>query len=648
MIIELGHVALVLALAIALIQSSLPLIGAQRMVPALMRLGSYAAVLQFLLIGIAFLALTHAFVTSDFSVAVVFENSHTDKPLLYKVTGLWGNHEGSLLLWVAILSVFGAAVACFGDNLPPALKARVLSVQAMIAVGFLLFMILTSNPFMRLDPAPLQGRGLNPLLQDRGLAFHPPFLYLGYVGFSVTFAFAIAALIEGRVDAAWARWVRPWALAAWCFLTIGITLGSWWAYYTLGWGGFWFWDPTENASFMPWLMGTALIHSALVVEKRDTLKGWTVLLAILTFSLSLLGTFLVRSGVVSSVHSFANDPARGVFILAFMLIVVGGAFTLYAWRAPALIPGGLFAPISREGALIFNNWLLASSAATVLIGTLYPLLLDAVADTKVSVGPPYFNATFGLLMVPAFLAMAVGPLLPWKRGDLGAVLSRLKFAALISVGAGLLTLRHGEVLPALCITLAVWIICGQIADLHERTQWDWRRALGLRRAIYGSALAHVGVAVTLLGITGTMFWSQEKLAALKPGETVDLPPYRLTFEGTAPVVGPNYDAQRGRFLVARDGVQLFEMAPEARLFHNPPQPTNDAAIRPTLDGDLYVALGEPSGTGWTARFYLKPLAPLIWIGGFFMAVGGALSLSDRRLRFGMPKAAARMRAQAAE
>src|SRR6187399_2101619 len=418
MIIELGHFALILALGVALVQMALPAWGARTGDARLMGTAEPAALAQLTLIAFAFLALTHAYVTSDFSVETVWANSHSAKPMLYKISGVWGNHEGSMLLWALILALFGAAVAVFGSNLPDSLRARVLGVQALIGVGFLAFLLFTSNPFERLSPAPADGNGLNPLLQDPGLAFHPPLLYLGYVGFSVTYAFAIAALLEGRVDPAWARWVRPWTLAAWCFLTLGIALGSWWAYYILGWGGFWFWDPVENASLMPWLAGTALLHSAIVVEKRDALKSWTVLLAILAFSLSLLGTFLVRSGVLTSVHAFAQDPARGMFILGFLILITGGGLALYAWRAPQLGSNALFQPISREGALILNNLLLCTLAATVLLGTLYPLFLDLVTGNKVSVGPPFFNATFVPICAPLFAALCVGPLLNWKRAEL--------------------------------------------------------------------------------------------------------------------------------------------------------------------------------------------------------------------------------------
>src|ERR1700759_1343178 len=494
MITELGHFALVLALFVALIQATVPLAGAARRNLAWMAVGGSCAMVEFGLIALAMLALMHAYVTSDFSVINVAENSHTDKPLLYKITGVWGNHEGSMLLWVFMLALCAAAVALFSDNLPPALRARVLAVQGMIGVGFLLFILLTSNPFLRTFPAAPHGGGLNPVVQDPGLAFHPPFLYLGYVGFSVAFAFAVAALIEGRVDAAWARWVRPWTLASWCALTVGIAMGSWWAYYTLGWGGWWFWDPVENASFMPWLVGTALIHSSIVVEKRDTLKTWTILLCIITFSLSLVGTFLVRSGVLTSVHAFATDPARGMFILLLLVVAIGGSLMLYAVRAPALQRGGLFAPISREGALVLNNVLLSCGCATVFLGTLYPLFLDAVGGPKLSVGFPFFNRTFVPLMVPALIAVAVGPLLAWKRGDLRGALQRLWvafFAALAVALVGLYLAGFKPILALLGLALAAWVGVGVIVEWAERVKLfragvaeTWRRARHLPRASY--------------------------------------------------------------------------------------------------------------------------------------------------------------------
>src|SRR3954467_13674780 len=473
MITEIGHFSLILALCVAALQVVVPLIGAHRNDPALTAWARPAALTQFLFVAVAFLCLTQAYVVSDFSVRTVAENSNSAMPLLYKISATWGNHEGSMVLWVFILALFGAAVSVFGRNLPPPLRARVLAVQAMIGIGFLLFILLTSNPFLRQFPPPADGAGLNPILQDPGLAFHPPFLYLGYVGFSIAFCFAAAALIEGRVDPAWARWVRPWALAAWCALTVGIAMGSWWSYYTLGWGGWWFWDPVENASFMPWLVGTALLHSAVVVEKREALKTWTILLAIIAFSLSLVGTFLVRSGVLTSVHAFASDPRRGVFILLLLSLYTGGALLLYAWRAPQLQGGGLFAPISREGGLLLNNLLLATAAATVLLGTLYPLFLDVVAHQKVSVGPPYFNMTFIPIMVPLIAAMAVGPMLPWKRGDLWAALSRLKLAFAAIAGAMVVTLAAAGVrsIGAACaLGLAAWLFTATLVEWAERVR----------------------------------------------------------------------------------------------------------------------------------------------------------------------------------
>ncbi|MFN7286466.1 MAG: heme lyase CcmF/NrfE family subunit, partial [bacterium] len=521
MIAEIGHYALVLALALALIQSTLPLWGARTGDVALMRIGSTTAAVQALMIALSFAALTHAYVTSDFSLLNVVENSHSLKPMLFKVTGVWGNHEGSMLLWVLILALFGAAVSFFGANLPPTLKATVLSVQAWITVAFLLFILITSNPFSRLDPAPMEGQDLNPILQDIGLAIHPPLLYLGYVGFSITFAFAIAALIEGRIDAAWARWVRPWALAAWIFLTLGISMGSYWAYYELGWGGWWFWDPVENASLMPWLAGTALLHSAVVMEKRNALKVWTILLAIIAFSLSLLGTFLVRSGVLTSVHAFATDPERGVFILGILCVFIGGAFALYAWRAPMLKQGGLFAPISREGALVLNNLFLTAGCAAVLVGTLYPLALEATTGEKISVGPPFFNLTFGPLMVPLLVAMPFGPFLAWKRGDLPGVVQRLGAAIAVSILVVAVTAYAtwgGPVLAPLATGLAAFIMLGALWDVGERIKLfrepvasSLRRAMGLPRSAWGTAIAHFGVGVCVLGIVAASAWQTEHI-----------------------------------------------------------------------------------------------------------------------------------------
>jgi cytochrome c-type biogenesis protein CcmF len=645
MIAELGHFALILALLLALLQATVPLAGAARRNLGWMALSRRTALGQFVLVSLAFAALIHAYVTSDFSVANVFENSHSAKPFLYKVTGVWGNHEGSMVLWVFILSLCGAAVAGFGGNLPTELRARVLAVQGMIGSGFLLFILLTSDPFQRLMPAPLDGRGLNPVLQDPGLAFHPPFLYLGYVGFSVAFSFAVAALIEGRVDAAWARWVRPWTLAAWCALTIGIAMGSWWAYYTLGWGGWWFWDPVENASLMPWLVGTALLHSAIVVEKREALKTWTILLAIVTFSLSLIGTFLVRSGVLTSVHAFAVDPARGTFILLLLLVAIGGSLTLYAVRAPSLKGGGLFAPISREGALVLNNLLLTTAAATVFLGTLYPLFSEELGGPKLSVGFPFFDRTFAPLMVPLLMAVAIGPLLAWKRGDLLGALQRLwlAFAAVAAVALLGFYLTHGGPLLALFgLGLAAWVFMGTVLEWSERVKLgrasigeSWRRARHLPRAAHGMTLAHLGLAVTLAGIAASA-WQEERIEIVRPGQDLAIAGYTLHLDEVAHVSGANFTADRARITVVDDSKIIAEMHPEKRFFPVQQMPTSVTAIHTNLLADLYVALGDSDGAGgWTIRAYWKPLVPWIWIGAVLMALGGFLSLSDRRWRIGV-------------
>jgi cytochrome c-type biogenesis protein CcmF len=647
MIPEIGHFALVLALVIAVVQGSVPFLGAARGDASLMEIARTGAVAQLVLVAIAFAALTQAYLTSDFSLANVVQNSHSSKPLLYKLTGVWGNHEGSMLLWILILAAFGAAVALFGGNLPAGLRARVLAVQGLIGLGFLAFVVFTSNPFERITPAPPDGNDLNPLLQDPGLAFHPPLLYLGYVGFSIAFAFAIAALLEGRVDAAWARWVRPWTLAAWCFLTLGIALGSWWAYYELGWGGFWFWDPVENASLMPWLVGTALLHSAIVVEKRDALKSWTILLAILTFSLSLLGTFLVRSGVLTSVHAFAQDPARGLYILAFMLTVVGGGLGLYAWRAPRLVPGGLFAPVSREGALVLNNLLLATLALTVFLGTLYPLFLDALGGGKVSVGPPFYNATFVPLCAPLFAAVVVGPLLSWKRADLAGAMQRLTLAAVAALAAVVIAAwldGFDRWLACLAIGFGAWLIAGTLVDLAQRIQLgrrdaggSLRRLAGLPRATFGMTIAHTALGFTLLGITATAAWQTEVIAAVKPGESVKLAGYDVRLHDVRRFDGPNYVSDRARLVFLRDGSERFVLEPERRSFKVQRRQTTEAAIRTNLVTDIYATLGEGDGKGtWTIRLYHNPLAPWIWLGAALCALGGFVSLSDRRLRIGAP------------
>ena len=650
MIAEIGHLCLVVALLLALVQGVVPMWGAARGDAAMMATGRPAAVAQLVLTAAAFLALIQLFVTSDFSVALVHGHSHTLKPLLYKITGVWANHEGSMVLWVLILALFGAMVACFGANLPASLRARVLSVQGLVAAGFLAFIVFTSNPFLRLDPAPLEGSGLNPLLQDPGLAFHPPFLYLGYVGFSIAFSFAVAALIEGRVDPAWARWVRPWTLLAWCTLTVGIALGSWWAYYELGWGGWWFWDPVENASFMPWLAGTALLHSAIVVEKRDTLKGWTVLLAILTFGFSLLGTFLVRSGVLTSVHTFAADPARGVFILALLVVVIGGGLALYAARAPALGGGGLFAPVSREGALVLNNLLLSTAAAVVLLGTLYPLILDALGGGKVSVGPPFFEATFVPIAVPLLLACAVGAMMAWKRGDLAGVLGRLKAASVLALAVmALAAWRAGtEDLPAAFgLGVAAWLFAGALTELAEkiglfrlRGAEIARRAAALPRAAWGMTTAHAGLGVIVAGMVAASAWQTERIVSLTPGQTAELAGYRVVFEGADRTRGPNYEAVAGRFKLMDGDRTVAALRPEKRTYPAEGSQTTEAAIHTTWLADVYVVLGDRAADGaWAVRLYHNPLVPWIWIGAVVMAAGGLISLTDRRLRVGAPRRA---------
>ncbi len=656
MITELGHFALILALFVAIIQATVPLVGASRRHLGWMTVGRSCALIGFGLTALALLSLMHAYVTSDFTVINVIENSHTDKPLLYQITGVWGNHEGSMLLWVFMLSLCAAAVALFSNNLPPALRARVLAVQGMIATGFLLFILLTSNPFLRTFPPAPNGQGLNPVLQDPGLAFHPPFLYLGYVGFSVAFAFAVAALIEGRVDAAWARWVRPWTLASWCALTVGIAMGSWWAYYTLGWGGWWFWDPVENASFMPWLAGTALIHSSIVVEKRDTMKSWTILLAIITFSLSLVGTFLVRSGVLTSVHAFATDPRRGAFILLLLVAAIGGSLTLYAVRAPALKGGGLFAPISREGALVLNNVLLSCGCATVFLGTLYPLFLDAVGGPKLSVGFPFFNRTFAPMMAPMLIAVGVGPMLAWKRGDLLGALQRL-WMAYIATGLIVLIAFYvtygGPVLAVLGFGLSAWLATAVLTEFAERIRLfripvadSLRRAIHLPRASYGMTIAHFGLAVSVAGFAGSAF-DKEAIEILRPGGHIAIAGYQLTLDQVNHVPGPNYLADDAAIRVTRGGDFVTTMHPQRRFFPLQQQTTGETAIRTNLLSDLYVALGDSDKAGdWTVRVYWKPLVPWIWIGAIIMAFGGAVSLSDRRWRVGAAARAARRDPQA--
>lgn len=652
MIPEIGHFALVLALAVAVVQTGLGLYGPALADARLMVMASRAASLQVILLIVSFAALTYAFVTSDFSVINVYENSHSAKPMLYKVTGVWGNHEGSMLLWVLILAVFGASVANFGANLPDSLKARVLGVQGLIGAVFSLFVVLASNPFVRLSPTPINGTDLNPLLQDPGLAFHPPFLYGGYVGLSVAFSFAAAALIEGRVDAAWARWVRPWALAAWASLTVGIALGSWWAYYELGWGGYWFWDPVENASLMPWLAATALLHSAIVVERRGALKSWTVLLAILAFSLSLLGTFLVRSGVLTSVHAFAVDPERGLFILGILIFFIGGALALYAWRAPSLKLGGLFAPVSRESALVINNLLLTASTAAVLIGTLYPLVLEGVTGEKISVGPPFFNGTFIPIILPLLLLVPFGPMLAWKRADALATAQRLYAAAVAALVVGLIALfvvEGAPILAAVGLAIATWLVVGAGVEIAERVKLgkipigqSLNRLKGLPRSAWGTAIAHAGVGVLVFGVVGVTAGAQERVVLMQAGQTLEIGPYELAFKGVTPAPGPNYEADRGIFTVSRDGAVVGQLTPEKRFYPVAKMPTTEAAIRTTILDDVYVVLGDPQPgaapgqTQWIVRAYHNPLQPLVWVGCIIMVLGSIVSLSDRRLRVGAP------------
>jgi cytochrome c-type biogenesis protein CcmF len=658
-IAEIGHYALVLALVLALVQAVVPMIGARIGDATLMNVAGATAGAQFAFVAASFAALTWCYVASDFSVINVYENSHSLMPLIYKFTSTWGNHEGSMLLWVLILALSGALVALFGTNLPATLRANVLGVQSWIAAAFILFVLGTSNPFLRLPQAPIEGRDLNPILQDLGLAVHPPLLYLGYVGFSISFAFAVAALIEGRIDAAWARWVRPWVLAAWMCLTVGIAMGSYWAYYELGWGGFWFWDPVENASLMPWIAGTALLHSAVVMEKRDALKVWTILLAVLTFSLSLLGTFLVRSGVLTSVHTFATDPTRGVFILLILVLFIGGGLTLFAWRAPLLKQGGIFAPISREGALVFNNLFLTTACLTVFVGTLYPLALEALTGEKISVGAPFFNLTFGPLFIPLMLAMPFGTLLAWKRGDLYGVAQRLIAAAAIAAVGIAVTFAAtggGPVLAPFGIGLGLWVIAGAITDLVERSglfrqpsSVALRRAAGLPRSIWGTALAHSGIAILLIGIVAATAWGTEQIASVKPKETITLGDYQLTFDGALPRQGPNYRELVGRFTVRVGGNVIGVMEPSKRSFAARQTSTTEAALLTRGFGQIYLSLGDTSADGALAvRAYYKPLVLLIWLGAVAMFLGGALSLSDRRLRVGAPRPARKPALQPAE
>ena len=640
MIVELGHFALITAFAVAIVQTFVPMIGAWRGWTGWMAVGAPAATLQVVLVGFAFAALTYAFVGSDFSLRLVVENSHTDKPMLYKITGVWGNHEGSLLLWVLILALFGAAAAWFGGQLPETLRARVLGVQGAIGVAFLAFILFTSNPFIRLAVPPFNGEDLNPLLQDPGLAFHPPFLYLGYVGLSMAFSFAVAALIEGRVDAAWGRWVRPWTLAAWLFLTIGIALGSWWAYYELGWGGFWFWDPVENASFMPWLIAAALLHSAIVVEKREALKSWTILLAILAFGFSLVGTFIVRSGVLTSVHAFANDPERGVWILVILGVFTGGALLLYALRAPAMASRGVFGMVSRESALVVNNLLLAVSAFVVFVGTIWPLVAEMAFDRTLSVGPPFFDMAFTPFVIALALILPLGSAMPWKRGRARAARAMWPAGVLAVAVMGLVwAMQTGRSLGGpVGAALGVWLVAGSAVDLWSRTgRGDVVNRLGrlarLPGADWGKTIAHAGLGVTIFGVAALTVWERETLAVLDIGDTLSVGTVEATLEAVERVNGPNYVATVATLAVTEGGRDLGVLRPEKRVYPVARMPTTEAGIDNGFTRDVYAVIGDPQADGgWAVRVYIKPFANWVWGGSILMALGGIVSLTDRRWR----------------
>ena len=649
MSVEIGSLALCAALAVALFQTIIPAIGVYRSDRRLINASTPLAYLVFLLVLIAFATLIHAYVVSDFSVLNVVQNSHSEKPLLYKITGVWGNHEGSMLLWVFIITFFSALIAFFGGNLPERLKALILSTQASITSAFLLFILFTSNPFIRINPPALQGHDLNPILQDIGLAIHPPLLYLGYVGFSVCFSFAIAALLDGRVDAAWARWVRPWTLVSWIFLTGGIMVGSYWAYYEMGWGGYWFWDPVENASLMPWLAGTALLHSAIVLEKRGALKIWTLFLAILTFSLSLMGTFLVRSGILTSVHSFAVDPARGRAILAILFFFIGAALVLFALRASSLKTGGLFRPISREGLLVFNNLFLTTATATVLIGTLYPLLLETLTGQKISVGAPFFNLTFGPLMVPLLLMVPFGPLMAWKRGDMLAVAERLLGVFALAIIATLIVFYQTSfrsILASLGIGLSAFVFFGGLYDLWfksgtKNTDFFVRlRRLGkLPRSNYGTALAHIGLGITLFGIVAVATFGQENILRIEAGQSAMIADKKVLLEGARNLNGPNYSETQFQFSVSKEGKDLGGVTAAKRFYPSQNMPTTESGIKNYGLSQLYIAPGDVNNKGLVVHIWWKPEVVCIWLGAVFMMIGGIFSLSDRRLRVGAPKRA---------
>jgi cytochrome c-type biogenesis protein CcmF len=643
MIPELGQIALLLALAVALVQGTLPIAGAARNHGPWMALARPAAQTQCLLVIFAFGALAYAFANNDFSVHYVASNSNSALPLHYRLAGVWGGHEGSLLLWLLMLNLWMLAVSQFSSHLPQPVVARILAVMGLVSVGFLLFTLTTSNPFDRLLPAAADGRDLNPLLQDPGMVFHPPMLYMGYVGFSVAFAFAIAALIGGNLDATWARWTRPWTTAAWIFLTLGIALGSWWAYYELGWGGWWFWDPVENASFMPWLVGTALIHSLAVTEKRGAFKSWTVLLAIMAFSLSLLGTFLVRSGVLSSVHAFATDPKRGLFILAFLVIVIGGSLMLYAWRAPQVGLGSRFSALSRESLLLANNVLFVVAMATVLLGTLYPLVLDALGMGKISVGPPYFDSVFVPIMVPVVLLMGVGPLARWRQAEVPDLARRLRWAIGLTVPAALATGWAAGGISAMAtlgFAMSWWIVLAVATDLWERLKIGsgvggsvWTRARQLPRTMLGMMLAHLGIAAFAFGVSMVRTYEVERDLKMDVGDTTEIAGYVFTYRGVREAPGPNYAAAQGLIEVTRGGKPVATMRPEKRIYRVQTNPMTEAAINTGFTRDLYVSLGEAvGGTAWIVRVYYKPFVDWIWGGCVLMALGGLLAASDRRYR----------------
>ncbi|MDP2786535.1 MAG: heme lyase CcmF/NrfE family subunit [Pseudomonadota bacterium] len=647
MIPELGHFALIVALLLALTQAILPLIGAQRGNLTLMAVARPAAQGQFVFVALAFGCLAWSFLHNDFSVENVARNSFSQLPEIYRFAATGGSHEGSMLLWALILAFWTTAVSVFSRHLPDDMVARVIGIMGLVSSGFLAFSLTTSNPFLRLLPAAVEGRDMNPLLQDPGMVIHPPMLYMGYVGFSVAFAFAIAALLSGRLDAAWARWSRPWTTVAWAFLSAGIALGSWWAYYELGWGGWWFWDPTENASFMPWLAGTALIHSLAVTEKRGAFKAWTVLLAITAFSLSLLGTFLVRSGVLSSVHAFATDPSRGAFILGFLVVVIGGSLALFAWRAPKMLTGGSFSWFSRESLLLSNNVVFLAALGTVLLGTLYPLLIDALGMGKISVGPPYFNAVFVPVIAPALFLMGIGPLARWKEASLPDMVALLKWALAISVATGLLlplTLKGFNPWATLGFTLSVWIALTVLIGFRERMK-NGGRLSNLSRAFWGMQLAHFGIALGVAGITLVANYQTERDVRMNVGDHAELAGYTFTFQGTTEHEGPNYRAARGTIEVSEGekpgGKKLFVLHPEKRIYNASGMAMTEAAINPNFFRDVYVALGEPlndQATTWVVRIFHKPFINWLWIGALFLAVGGFLAASDRRYRIAVKAA----------